>query len=223
MRGILGIAGMMRQDFQFLDLGPMVDGELELVTPDHCWINEMLEACHHPLTQREMPQQARTTREQVEHFLRTSPKGRTSGDVRSDNAPGYVFWMRMRPPAVNAIADDKAKSAATVGLTLGIVGSIGLRLGYGKNLEMYLGHIGYHVFPPARGRHFAERSCRLLFPLAKAHGFKTLWITCNPDNMASRRTIERLGAVLVETVPVPKENALYLQGDREKCRYRMDI
>ena len=77
--------------------------------------------------------------------------------------------------------------------------------------------------PPARGRRYAERSCRLLFPLARAHGIKTLWITCNPDNFASRRTCERLGMRLIDTVPVPDTDPLYARGDRVKCRYRIEL
>jgi tagatose 1,6-diphosphate aldolase len=52
---------------------------------------------------------------------------------------------------------------------------------------------------------------------------KTLWITCNPDNYASRRTCERLGAEMVEIVPLPSNNVLYQRGEREKCRYRLDL
>ena len=90
-----------------------------------------------------------------------------------------------------------------------IGGSISLRIGHSLNLDRYLGHIGYHVLPPARGHHFAERACRLILPLARAHGHEHLWITCNPDNLASRRTCERLGARYVDVVNVPKDNSLY--------------
>jgi predicted acetyltransferase len=64
---------------------------------------------------------------------------------------------------------------------------------------------------------------RLVIPLAKAHGMTHLWITCNPENAASRRTIERLGATFVEVVDIPKSNLLYEKGERQKCRYRLDI
>ena len=43
--------------------------------------------------------------------------------------------------------------------------------------------------------------------LARAHGHSLLWITCNPDNLASRRSCERLGAQYVDIVPVPRETA----------------
>jgi tagatose 1,6-diphosphate aldolase len=98
-----------------------------------------------------------------------------------------------------------------------------LRIGTTYDLETYVGHFGYGVYPPARGRHLAERACRLLLPLAKAHGLKRLWITCNPDNWPSRRTCERLGCTLAGVVPVPEGHALYQRGDRYKCRYFLEL
>ena len=50
-----------------------------------------------------------------------------------------------------------------------------------------------------------------------------LWITCNPDNLASRRTCERLGAKLVETVPIPKTHTFYQRGERAKCRFLLEL
>lgn len=70
------------------------------------------------------------------------------------------------------------------------VGSISLRVANTHYVVNYLGHIGYHVEPAYRGRRLAARSCRLLLPLARQHGLRPLWITCNPDNWASRRTCE---------------------------------
>jgi tagatose 1,6-diphosphate aldolase len=102
-------------------------------------------------------------------------------------------------------------------------GDINLRIGNTSNILLYGGHIGYNVEPAFRGQHFAERACRLLFPLAQAHGLTTVWITTTPDNVASRRTCERLDARLVEIVPVPEDNDLFAIGDREKCRYRIDL
>lgn len=103
------------------------------------------------------------------------------------------------------------------------VGDIHLRAGTTPNLEYYAGQIGYGVAPAFRGRRYAERATRLVLPLARRHGFVTLWITCNPDNHASRRTCERLGATLVEIVALPTDNEQYLAGEREKCRYRLDL
>ncbi len=104
-----------------------------------------------------------------------------------------------------------------------IAGAIGLRIGDSHDLRMYLGHLGYNVFPAAQGHHYAERSCRLLLDLARRHEMKELWITCNPDNLASRRTCERLGATFEGIVPLPPTHILYKRGERQKCRYHLPL
>ena len=103
------------------------------------------------------------------------------------------------------------------------VGQIDLRVGNSEHLVKYAGHIGYRVEPGFRGHHYAARSCRLLFPLARRHGLNPLWITCDPDNRASRRTCELAGGRLVGIVRVPRDDELYLLGHRRKCRYRVDL
>lgn len=101
------------------------------------------------------------------------------------------------------------------------VGGINIRLGTTQDILMYYGHVGYAVDEEHRGHHYAERACRLILPLAKAHGMDEVWIMCNPENIASRRTCERLGAELVEIVRIPEDCELYRMGDREGCRYRV--
>ena len=135
-------------------------------------------------------------------------------------------WIRVAAVAQGLVACAGAH-AMEAGFPAGlppvpIAGSIGLRIATSFDLEMYLGHIGYKVFPFARGRRYAERACRLVLPLARRH-LRTLWVTCNPENIASRRTCERLGATLVDIVTVPQSHALYARGDRQKCRYRLDL
>lgn len=103
------------------------------------------------------------------------------------------------------------------------VGHLNLRLGHSENIELYQGHVGYGVQPRWRGHHYAERATRLILPLAKNHGVNPLWITADPDNLASRRTCERLGAELVEILDVPKTALAYRHGARRKCRYRLDL
>ena len=59
------------------------------------------------------------------------------------------------------------------------------------------------------------------YPLLTHHDIDPIWITCNPDNMPSRRTCELIGAELINIVDLPKDIDLYLVGDRQKCRYRL--
>jgi predicted acetyltransferase len=103
------------------------------------------------------------------------------------------------------------------------LGSVELRVGDTDDIVLYAGQIGYGVEPIHRGHHYAARAVRLLLPLARQHGLGPLWITCNPDNLASRRTCELAGATFVEIVDLPPDSGLHKQGDRSKCRYRLDL
>lgn len=123
--------------------------------------------------------------------------------------------------------DEAAGTAATYYFDMcagdRVAGGIRFRAQTTPEVELYAGHFGYNVDPDFRGRHFAERACRLLLPFARAHGLATIWITCTPGNAASRRTCERLGAQLVEVVALPPDSDMYARGERFKCRYRLDL
>jgi predicted acetyltransferase len=103
------------------------------------------------------------------------------------------------------------------------VGGIDLRLGATDFILRYDGQIGYAVDQRHRGHRYAARALVLLKPLARQHGLSPLWITCNPDNLASRRTCEIAGAQLVEIVDTPADSDMYAKGDRQKCRYRLAL
>lgn len=100
------------------------------------------------------------------------------------------------------------------------IGQINLRIGNSENI-FYGGHIGYDVDEKFRGHHYASRSCKLLLPLAKKHGLQSVTITCDPENVASRRTAELAGGILEEIVDLPEYNEQYQKGERQKCRYKL--
>jgi predicted acetyltransferase len=102
------------------------------------------------------------------------------------------------------------------------MGIINLRIGSTPHLELYAGHIGYSVHATYRGHHYAARSVTLLLPLARTLGIDALWVTCDPENMASRRSLEIAGAEMVEIVAVPEDCGIRKYGGRaRKCRYRL--
>ena len=183
--------------------GPLVDAELQLVRPSPRWVDDFLLACAHPQCWSDPA--AHWSHEQLISFVQNYPNG-TFGHHPGDRWNGFYFWMRVMPSARPIIP---------------MVGTLSLRLGEDDDLTQYYGHIGYGVFPPARGRHFAERACRLALPVARQNGMSAIWITCNPDNIASRRTCERLGATFVDVVQIPPGHPLFERGERAKCRYRL--
>jgi predicted acetyltransferase len=95
------------------------------------------------------------------------------------------------------------------------VGEIRLRLALTPRLAEFGGHVGYGVEEPFRGHHYAARACKLLFPLARRHGLDPLLITCDPENIPSRRTIERIGGRLRDIINVEIEPGKW----RLTCRY----
>jgi predicted acetyltransferase len=132
--------------FKFLDPGPLVDQELELVPPDAQFIDSILTIAKHPTTIANSPELVDISRQQLLDFLSVCPGGRQPGDASAGLSPCYHFWMRR-----NDLPDFP------------IAGAVSLRIGNSYDTVMYYGHIGYHVYP------------------------------------------------------------LYQRGDREKCRYRLDL
>jgi predicted acetyltransferase len=103
------------------------------------------------------------------------------------------------------------------------LGIIRLRVGDSRHVVMYAGHVGYAVEERHRGHRYAERALRLMLPLARRLGIETLWVTCDPGNVASRKTLERFGAQFVETVDVPLDCVIFQNGHPRKCRYRINL
>lgn len=101
-------------------------------------------------------------------------------------------------------------------------GRCDLRVGHSAGV-FYGGNIGYHIYEPCRGHHYAGKACLLLFELARRHGLDYLYITCNPENIPSRRTCEYAGGALEAIVDVPADNDMYQRGERKKCIYKFSI
>jgi tagatose 1,6-diphosphate aldolase len=205
---VVGVVVRLLEQFRFVDPGALVDGELELVAPAERWVDGFLATLADRRTRDLLPGDTTIGREQLVRFVRDYPLGRQAADGGRYSVPAYHFWMRLNPSPEAGIE---------------IAGTIGLRVGNNANIENYLGHVGYNVYPPARGRHYARRAVMLLLPLARRLGLNPLWITCNPENVASRRTCEGAGGRLVEVVKLPRDHALYRKGERAKCRYRIDL
>ena len=101
-------------------------------------------------------------------------------------------------------------------------GEIALRIG-DSDRQFYLGHVGYHIDPPFRGRSYALRACRLCLPVFSALGQRSIVITTDPDNLPSIRTCERLGCEYESTVIVPLKVHQALQISNAKRRYLLEL
>lgn len=97
-------------------------------------------------------------------------------------------------------------------------GYISLRLGESPEIY-YLGHIGYRVEEPFRGRGLAGKAVRALYPVIRQQRMNSLSITTDVDNIPSRKTCEKLGCVLENIVPVPPRYRPLCMNSPAKCRY----
>lgn len=145
-----------------------------------------------------------------------------------------MFWKRQKPFLSDGVVDLIPLSLYPPDEAMGFgenydyiiaphgvkkeAGRISLRLGESECVY-YFGHIGYHVDPPYRGRHFARRACRLLKNVIEAAGKSSVVITADPDNIPSRRTCEGLGCEMENIVCVPERIQERWEISAVKCRY----
>jgi predicted acetyltransferase len=99
------------------------------------------------------------------------------------------------------------------------VGHISFRVGDTEHVRVCAGHIGFEVAEQHRGHRYAFQACRAVAPFVRWF-YNVVTITCDPDNLPSIRTIERLGATFIDEVPVPPHDPHFQRGSRTKRRYR---
>ncbi len=142
----------------------------------------------------------------------------------SDLADGEIFLKLVRTDPGSRRRNWSPAYHFSICLAAGKteVGRCDLRIGHNRQLY-FGGNIGYQVHEPYRGHHYAAKACRLLFGLALRHDLGYVLITCNPDNLPSRRTCEGLGGELIDIAAVPPDNEMYQRGEFEKCIFRFKL
>lgn len=102
------------------------------------------------------------------------------------------------------------------------VGRLTFRIGNDEEF-FYDGHIGYEIEEGYRGNHYAYKACKALIPFLKMHRNHVL-ITCDPNNIASKKTIERLGVTYKGRYPIPsKLKNSFNKDELEKEVYCWDL
>lgn len=77
-----------------------------------------------------------------------------------------------------------------------LIGSGSLRHQLSETLAVYGGHIGYDVRPSERRKGYGSLILRLMLEKARAIGLERVFVTCDADNVASAKIIEKHGGRL---------------------------
>ena len=100
------------------------------------------------------------------------------------------------------------------------VGYIDLRLYFDKSF-FYWGNVGYEIFKKYQGNKYSYYACILVFKYAKnVYNIDELYITCNPENKASKYILKMLKGEYLGVFDVPINHELYEKGERKKCVYK---
>jgi predicted acetyltransferase len=97
---------------------------------------------------------------------------------------------------------------------IAVVGETGLRHRLTPQLEREGGHIGYFIRPSERRKGYGTAALALTLQEARKLGIEKVLVTCDPDNIASARVIEKNGGKL-DPRPMPDGPA--------KLRYWIDL
>jgi predicted acetyltransferase len=99
-------------------------------------------------------------------------------------------------------------------------GDIGFRWQPGGSIlpAYVLGHIGFAVVPWKQRQGHAKEALAMMLSEAKSRGLTYVELTTDPDNIASRRTIEANGGLLVESFDKP-----LVYGGGETLRFRIEV
>jgi predicted acetyltransferase len=82
-----------------------------------------------------------------------------------------------------------------------ILGELYIRHRLSPRLEQVGGHVGYKVRPSCRNRGIATAALRLALRQLAGMGIERALVTCNANNAASARVIEKCGGVRAEDAP----------------------
>lgn len=137
-------------------------------------------------------------------------------DGRRDDWAGYLAHLAAEQAGVDLPPGRVPATFLVAEVDGRLVGRVSVRHSLNEHLATVGGHIGYAVRPTDRRRGHATAMLRRALVVARSVGVEEALVTCDDDNVASARTIERCGGVLQDVVRTrdgsPKRRYLIATG-----------
>ena len=125
--------------------------------------------------------------------LRAQSRGE---DLPEGYVPGTAYWL----------VDSDGR----------VLGIASLRHRLTEHLLHEGGHIGYSVRPTERNKGYGTRMCAMVLEKCREMGIMRVLITCDKDNVASARVIQKNGGVL-------ENETISTETGKMKQRYWIDL
>lgn len=137
----------------------------------------------------------------INEFYKYNSKINGSGGLDSylDN---YEAWLENLEQDYKRIPNEERVPARTYFLVREsdnkIVGMINIRLTLNERLKKSGGHIGYGISPTERRKGYNKINLYLGLLECQKYGINEAMLTCDKDNLGSSKTMQALGAKLIE-------------------------
>ena len=129
------------------------------------------------------------------NFLHRLQNQRVSSQMPPDHVPATDFWL---------IDNEEC------------IGRLSIRHHLNDYMLKVAGHIGYMIRPSKRRRGYGKEILRLGLEQARVLGLKRVLVTCDENNIGSKKVIEYNGGQF--------ENAVQVEGSSvRKLRYWIDL
>ena len=122
--------------------------------------------------------------------------GENRHQIKAEDFAGFLDQLETYRTGLNLPKDYVSYSAFYLFDGEKLLGSGSLRHELNENLAVYGGHIGYTVRPSERRKDYGSRILQLTLEKARNFGFKKVFLTCDTDNIASSKIIEKHGGKL---------------------------
>lgn len=107
----------------------------------------------------------------------------------------YLDWLEEKEDPTRIPSDRVPVTYMCGFLGPEIIGRVSIRHGLSEWIKEVGGHIGYGIVPRFRGRGFSHLLLKDSLRFCQSLGLKQVLLTCDDDNTASVKTIERSGGV----------------------------